>query len=122
MTDVNIDVKAMSEDFENFDSGPPPSYSLDDIRYYLEMGRFVITSSARTTAMDDFGWGQASIVKALSELKVSEHFHKKDVLWTNPEIMVDYYKARGLMGENVYTHFHVDPDEDKLMIISFKEI
>ena len=112
----------MSEDIDDFDSGPPPSYSLDDIRYYLERGKFKITNSARSTAENDFGWGQASIVKALSELNVSKHFRKKDVLWTNPKIMVDYYKARGLMGENVYTHFHVDPEEDKLIINSFKEI
>ena len=35
---------------------------------------------------------------------------------------VDYYKARGLMGENVYTHFHFDQYEDKIIVTSFKEI
>lgn len=39
-----------------------------------------------------------------------------------PRIVIDYYKAPGLNGENIYTHFYVDDSVDKLVINSFKEI
>jgi len=104
-----------------FHTGHPPHNRLSEIKNYLNEGKFFIGRKARDGAFYDFNWGQAEIVRALKNLKLS-HFHKKEVHWTNPRVVVDYYKARDLFGENVYTHFHIDPEEDKLIINSFKEI
>lgn len=120
MTDVNVNGRAMSR-HSTFNTGPPPHYKLSDIKDYLNEGKFFIGRKARYNASEDFNWGRPEIVRALKNLKLS-HFHKKEVHWTNPRVVVDYYKARDHFGEDIYTHFHVDPDEDKLIINSFKEI
>jgi len=35
---------------------------------------------------------------------------------------MDFYKARRLKGENVYTHFYIDDDVPCLVVNSFKQI
>ncbi len=107
---------------KKFNPGSPPYNSKRTIINYLDSGKYHITNKAKKCAADDFCWGKTDIVKVLKKLSPTKHFHKKAIHWTNPEIVVDYYRARGLMGENVFTHFHIDPEDDLLIINSFKEI
>jgi len=78
-----------------------------------------ITDDAIRGAYTSFGWGIADIRKAILKLQ-QKHFYKTAKHFGNPKIYVDYYKARGLMGENVYIHLHVY--DGCLVIESFKEI
>lgn len=68
-----------------------------------------------------FGWGMDNILDAFLKLK-PQHFYKTDVSRINPENVIDYYKARGLKGENIYTHFYIDDEAEFLIINSFKKI
>ena len=72
-------------------------------------------------ANDAFGWGFADILDALIKLQ-PKHFYKKAVARFDPKIVLDFYKATGLKGENVYTHFYIDDELNKLIVNSFKEI
>lgn len=96
-----------------------PYYSIRQIRNFVASGKYIITEDARSKAKECFAWGPSDIKKALLKLQAI-HFYKSKEHWNNPSIYVDYYKAHGLMDENVYTHFHVD--DDKLIINSFHEI
>lgn len=94
-------------------------YSKKKILELINTGKVSITEQARATAKKDFGWDIDDICKALKSLQPlswysSEHRHN------NPSIWVDYYRAVGLKGENVYTHFYIE--DDCLIIDSFKEI
>lgn len=79
----------------------------------------MIHEHALRGAWRDFGWREADIRDAVAKLQV-KHFYKHEPYWENPSIEMDYYKARGLKGEDVYTHFHVE--EGLLIISSFKKI
>lgn len=70
-------------------------------------------------AWNYFGWKEEEILHAISKLQI-RHFYKHGPFWENPSIEMDYYKARGMNGEDVYTHFHVE--EGMLIISSFKRI
>lgn len=94
-------------------------YDLALIRQYISDGKLHIPGRVKKSAEDAFGWQTEDIKKAISLLK-AKHFHKTEKNWDNPSIYVDYYKARNLMGENIYTHFHIE--DDKLIVASFKEI
>ena len=96
-----------------------PYYGLGQIKRLISSGNFDVTKGARVTAKKKFGWNTEDIKKALCKLQ-PKHFHKSAENWDDPSIYVDYYKARGLMGENVYTHFHIE--EGTLIISSLKEI
>ena len=98
-----------------------PEYPLPKVRELIEQGKIRIRSNARNDALNDFGWDTAHIVEALQKLK-QEHFHKRDVSNINQWHVYDFYKAYGLCGENVYTHFYIDHDENVLVINSFKRI
>ena len=50
------------------------------------------------------------------------HFHKSDNSDVKPAVVLDFYKARGLKGEDVYTHFYIDDEKRVLVINSFKRI
>ena len=39
-----------------------------------------------------------------------------------PSIILDVYKAPGLKGEDVYTHFYIDGDAELLIVNSFKQL
>ena len=120
MTDVNFGGKLMSKT-KRFNPGPPPYNGLTTIKRYLIEGKYFIDGKARDGASRSFAWNSEEIKQALLKLQ-KKHFHKKDIHWEKPKAVVDYYKAWGLMGENVYTHFHIDPDDDILIIDSFKRI
>ena len=96
-----------------------PAYSKNQLRDLLQNDHYLVSKGAKKTALDDFGWRDRDIKKAILALRKKD-FHKTTENWDNPSIKVDYYRAKGLMGENVYTHFHVEDGE--LIISSFKEL
>ena len=96
-----------------------PYYSLKTVKSLVSNNRCLINQKARKSALKCFGWKKADIHKALLKLQ-AKHFYKSDYKYDNPSIYVDYYKARGLMDENVYIHFRIE--DDYLIICSFKEV
>lgn len=97
-----------------------PYYSLKLVKRLIRTkGCHSITRKAQETAENDFGWKKKEIVAAIMKLQIS-HFLKRDVRYDNPSIHVDYYKARGLCGEDVYIHFRIE--KEILYICSFKRI
>lgn len=100
---------------------PDPFYSLPEVKKLVHAGAVLIRSNALDGARDAFGWNSADILDAVRRLQV-KHFYKSAVSKINPERVLDFYKARGLKGENVYIHFYIDEDTGTLIINSFKEI
>jgi len=98
-----------------------PEYPLPEVRKLIEQGRVIIHPNARQDAYNDFGWDTDAVIEALKKLKPG-HFHKREVSNRNQWHVYDFYKAYGLCGENVYTHFYIAQDEDNLVINSFKRI
>jgi len=98
-----------------------PEIPLSEVKQLIRDGTVRIRQDVRQDALNDFGWDTDGILGALLNLK-TEHFHKRDVSKRNPWHVYDFYKARGLCGEDVYTHFYVDPDDGYLVINSFKRI
>ena len=49
-------------------------------------------------------------------------FYKTEECKAAPGEMVDYYRAKGLKGENVYIHFYIDIATDTLIIQSCKKL
>jgi hypothetical protein len=96
-----------------------PYYSLKTVKSLVTNNRCIINQKARTGASRSFGWKQTDVHKALLKLQ-PKHFYKSDHKYDDPKIYVDYYKAYGLMGENVYIHFRIE--DDHLIICSFKEV
>ncbi len=94
-------------------------YSKKLIRDLIKDDKIRITQKALLKAMDDFGWDVYGICSALLALSI-EDCYQSQPRYQNPSIFVDYYRAYGLKGENVYTHFFV---EDGILVVdSFKEI
>ena len=98
-----------------------PHYGLSEVKKLIREGKVRIQGNALDGARDAFGWRPHDILDALGRLQ-SKHFNKSDVSQNDPHSMLDIYKARGLKGENVYTHFYIDRDTDTLIVNSFKEI
>ena len=98
-----------------------PEYPLPEVRKLIEQGRIIIQPNARNDALNDFGWDAVDVAQALKKLKEVDFF-KRDVSEKNAWLVWDFYKAVGLCGENVYTHFYIDRDENILVINSFKRI
>ena len=102
-----------------------PNFPLGLVRSLVKSDTTVfIRENARQTAQKDFGWDIDDIKKAIKNLKRKD-FYKPDNNYYDTSIKIDYYKAYGLNGENVYTHFTIDKDSDgnKILIIqSFKRI
>lgn len=102
-------------------SKPKPFYELKEVKRLAENEEMHIRQNALDEARDAFGWEESDIRDAIVRLRLS-HFHKSDELKTKPGIMVDYYKAPGMYGENVYMHFYVHDETGELIINSFKEL
>jgi hypothetical protein len=100
---------------------PQPFYDLVEVKQKIQAGKVLLRSNALDGARDAFGWDASDILSALSELQL-KHFHGKDNLKFKPLIVVDSYRAYGLKGENVYTHFYINDITGLLVINSFKEI
>jgi len=94
---------------------------LAEVKELISNGRFLITKSALDSARKDFGWGVDDIIEALMRLDL-KHFHKRDVSQHNRWMTLDFYKAKNLKGEKVYTHFYIDDADNRLIVNSFKRI
>ncbi len=94
-------------------------YSKRQLNKLISEGNVLVTEQARTSAQNDFGWDVNDICRALQSMPV-KFCYKSEPRFNDPKIWVDYYRAHGLKGENVYTHFYVE--NGKLIIDSFKEI
>ena len=81
----------------------------------------VIRNNALDDAQRDFGWNHTDILDAIGKLR-PKHFYKTEKSHITPAEVIDYYKARKIKGENVYTHFYVDTTTGILVINSFKEL
>ena len=96
-------------------------YQLSEIRDSIKHGKVLLRPNALDEARKAFGWLSEDILKALLALKPN-HFYKSEKSFFDPKVVLDFYKAPGLMGENVYTHFYVNDHTGELVINSFKEI
>jgi Motility quorum-sensing regulator, toxin of MqsA len=99
-----------------------PFYSLTEVRTLIDSGDYFISPEARENAGRDFGWRtEEDILDAIKKLRPG-HFYKCDYKYHDSSVVFDFYKAGDLKGENVYTHFYIDRQVNKLVIDSFKEI
>ena len=98
-----------------------PFYSLGKVKKLVETGRVLIRGKVLNDARNDFGWETSDILDALKKLQ-HKHFYKPGESNFTPKIPFDFYKARNLKGENIYTHFYIDNDINMLIVDSFKEI
>jgi len=89
------------------------------VKQLVRERKVLILEKPLRDAWKDFGWKEEEIFQSISKLQI-KHFYKHEPYWENPNIEMDYYKARGVNGEDVYTHFHVE--DDLLIISSFKRI
>ncbi len=100
-------------------SNREPFYQITRVRRLAQEGKCDVLGRARRTALDDFGWNYADIKRAIKTLQKKD-FLKTEQKYDNPGLYVDFYKARGLLGENVYLHFRIEGG--RLIICSFKRI
>ena len=98
-----------------------PYYSLGKVKKLVKTGKVLIRGNALDGARYSFGWEVSDILDALKKLQI-KHFHKSEKSHFTPKMPVDYYKARGLKGEDVYTHFYIDNEIELLIVDSFKQI
>ncbi len=96
-----------------------PYYSLNKVKNAVKKREYNIDPEAQDNAYDDFGWATEDIERAFLKLQV-KHFASSKKHFSDPDIWVDHYRAKGLMGENVYMHFHFE--EEILIIQSFKRM
>ena len=83
-----------------------PSYGLKQVRTLIDNGNVEIDDTALTCANFCFGWRVEDILKAVSMLKPMD-FHKTSKHYTIPDVYEDYYRAKRIMNERVYIHFHI---------------
>lgn len=103
---------------------PPPRpksyYELVEVRQKLVNKEFLIYQNAIECALQDFGWQISDICDVYMMLRPN-HFYKTEKSDKNSNRYIDVYKAR-LKGEDIYTHFYIDEDNNTLVINSFKRI
>lgn len=102
---------------------PKPYYDLVLVKKLVQDGKVWLTKKALDGARDAFGWNSDDIYAALLALEL-KHFYKKAESRYDRTIILDFYKAIGLKGENAYTHFYIidETGTDTLVVNSFKEI
>jgi hypothetical protein len=99
---------------------PTSQYDLATIRTLIDEEKVLIRPNAERSAFDDFGWGIDDVKGAITKLK-PKHFHKTADHNKIPGIVLDFYKARGIKNENIYTHFYID-SKGFLIISSIKKL
>ncbi len=77
--------------------------------------------NALNCAQRDFGWETRDILDALRRLKPG-HFYKSEPSGKKHGVVLDFYKAYGLKGEDVYIHFYIDDEDGVLVVNSFKRV
>jgi hypothetical protein len=101
---------------------PESHYSLEEVRTLVNEENILIQENALILANQHFGWGVDDIISAILALK-SSHFYKSEAASFDPYVTIDYYKARDLCGERVYTHFYIDERKTPMLVInSFKQL
>lgn len=100
---------------------PKGFYPLAEVKAKIEAGDVFINGNALRSAQDCFGWETGEILDAYLKLK-PDHFYKTDNSKTNPNVVIDIYKANAINGESIYTHFYIDDTFRKLVINSFKTL
>lgn len=103
--------------------GHRPFYTLKDIRELALKGDYQINADALRDAWWDFQWSEDDMIDAIDKLRPL-HFHKSELSIKRSGTMLDFYKAPGLKGEDVYTHFYVKLNDGKpvLVINSFHQL
>ena len=96
-------------------------YPLKEVQALVRKGNWRVNQNALNGARSSFGWGVADIRAAILALQPC-HFDISDWSRVKPGVMLDYYKAKNLRGEDVYTHFYIEKEEVFLVINSFKKI
>ena len=94
----------------------------------MRQNKFLAPSRVKQSYKKDFGWKEEDVKKALLKLNPLKHFFISDTMRRNPPeaysgsypIVLDYYKAEGLLGENVYIKFYFDGDY--LILDSLKQL
>lgn len=95
-------------------------YSLKEVKKLIsDDDHHIIEPRARKSADDHFSWKYSQIKKAILGLQ-PKHYYKTEPKYDNPKMLVDYYKAYGLYGEDIYIHLRID--DGMLIICSFKAI
>ena len=106
----------------NFQQRKGPFHSLGKVKSLVKAGRIRIREQALETARRDFAWDMSDILAALKKFQ-PKHYHKTDPAYSSEtKIPIDFYKASGLMGEDVYSHLYIDTEENLLIVDSFKRI
>ena len=112
-------------------ANPKPTYPLKAVKTLLKINHYQINPDVAQDAYDDFGWGDAAVIKCLLKLNdklhtdnpAKNHFYKTEPHDKFPSTMLDYYKiCNGLEGNKIYTHIYIHPTSGKLVISSFKEL
>jgi hypothetical protein len=98
-----------------------PYYKIGTVKGLVNEGKVVIRSQALESALNDFGWELVDILDAFKKLQ-RKHFYKTANSNFIPDLPIDYYKARDLKGEDIYTHFYIDKETQVLQVDSFKRI
>jgi len=98
-----------------------PYYSLGVVKGLVKNGDVRIRDKVMRSAEKAFGWDESDMRDALMKLQI-KHFYKTGPSDFEPHFPIDFYKAHGLKGENVYIHFYIDDETNLLMVDSFKEI
>jgi hypothetical protein len=94
-----------------------PSYKLADVKNKIAANRVLINLNARQSAFNDFGWHWEDIIDVYSKLR-PQHFYKTEQSLFKFPLWIDVYKAH-LRGEDIYTHFYIDDENETLIINSF---
>ena len=105
---------------KRFPEKPKSCYPLRQVGEKLSTNMVRIRGNALSSALKDFGWESADIIDALKKL-TPDHYDKTDPSEKKPGIMLDFYRAANIKGENIYTHFYIDDQTGFLIINSFKE-
>jgi hypothetical protein len=95
---------------------------LKQVKRLVLEGKVRINDNARRDARRCFGWRLRDIYRAVSSLKPRDFFKSEES--QHKGCMLDFYKARNLCGEDVYTHLYImqDQETELLIINSFKSL
>ena len=103
--------------------GNKPSHPLKKVQHLAKTEQVYFRGNALRDAQHDFGWRAAEILDAITKLRECIHFVKTAGHEVKKgAVMLDAYRARGINGENIYTHLYIDPKTGKLIIDSFKKL
>ena len=95
----------------------PSFYPLVSAQQLVREGRVDFEGRALIRAKYEFGWLKQDIIDAFLDLTPA-HYDKSAPHGFIRDADVQYYKAPGLHGENVYMHFYLNPGSTRIVIDS----